>query len=134
MYLLDTNVISELRKRNCNQSVKQWVMGKPSEQLYMSVLSIGEIRYDISKLTDTDKKSELLLWLENSIPDWFENRLLPIDARVMNIWGALKASNRALPIIDSILCATALTHELTIVTRNSKDFADVVNTVNPWQE
>jgi predicted nucleic acid-binding protein len=134
MYLLDTNVISELRKRNCNQSVKQWVMGKPPEQLYMSVLSIGEIRYGINKLADTNKKSELLLWLESSIPDWFENRLLPIDARVMSIWGALKANNRALPIIDSILCATAIAHELIIVTRNSKDFADVVNTVNPWQE
>ncbi len=133
-YLLDTNVISELARTNSNRNVVAWVDSLPSEALYLSVLSLGEIRKGIEKLTKGKRKERLTLWLEHDLPLWFGDRFLPIDAATADRWGLLTAqATRSIPAIDSLLAATALTHGLTLATRNVKDFDfPGLNVVNPW--
>jgi hypothetical protein len=122
-YLLDTNVISEVKRPKPNEWVINWFATATKESLYLSVLTLGEIRKGINKLPDNDKKQALSLWLEKDISLWFDSRLLNIDVSVANCWGELQAqTNRPLPAIDSLLAATALHHNLCLVTRNIKDF------------
>ncbi|MFZ2727697.1 MAG: type II toxin-antitoxin system VapC family toxin [Methylococcaceae bacterium] len=122
-YLIDTNVISELKRPQPNQKVLQWFASIDNKSLYLSVLTLGEIRKGVDKLDNGQKKQALLQWLEIDIPLWFDNRLLVIDTNVANCWGKLQASaTRPLPAIDSLLAATALQHNLCLVTRNVKDF------------
>ncbi|MDO9212905.1 MAG: type II toxin-antitoxin system VapC family toxin [Methylococcales bacterium] len=93
------------------------------ESLYLSVLTLGEIRKGIKKLPDGQRKQALSSWLEKDIPLWFDSRLLLIDAEVADCWGKLQArTNRPLPAIDSLLAATALHYDLCLVTRNVSDF------------
>ena len=133
-YLLDTNVISELTRRKPNPQVETWFKSIPNSALYLSVLSWGEIRKGVELLPDNKRREQLRLWLENELPNWFEDRLLTVDAAVCDRWGRLLAkAERPLPAIDSLLAATALHHELRIVTRNISDFEiDGVETINPW--
>lgn len=135
-YLLDTNVISELKRPKPNGQIVDWFATVPNESLYLSVLTLGEIRKGIDKLPDGQRKQALSDWLENEIPLWFGSRLLMIDAGVANCWGRLQAqANRPLPAIDSLLAATALQHDLCLVTRNACDFNYLTLTVlNLWQE
>lgn len=122
-YLLDTNVISELKRPKPNERVVDWFSTVTKESLYLSVLTLGEIRKGINKLPDNKKKQALSSWLEKDIPLWFDSRLLVVDAGVADCWGELQAQiNRPLPAIDSLLAATALHHNLCLVTRNVKDF------------
>ena len=122
-YLLDTNVISELKRPKPNERVVDWFSTVTKESLYLSVLTLGEIRKGINKLPDNQKKQALSSWLEKDIPLWFDSRLLVVDAGVADCWGELQAQiNRPLPAIDSLLAATALHHNLCLVTRNVKDF------------
>ena len=122
-YLLDTNVISELKRAKPNERVISWFSSIEKESLYLSVLTLGEIRKGINKLPDSQKKQSLSLWLENDIPLWFDYRLLIIDAGIADCWGQLQAkTNRPLPVIDSLLAATAIYHDLCLVTRNVNDF------------
>lgn len=122
-YLLDTNVISELKRTQPNQHVIDWFATVSSESLYLSVLTLGEIRKGIEKLSAGHKKHALSCWLENDLPLWFGSRLLLIDAGVADCWGILQAqAKRPLPAIDSLLAATAMHHNLCLVTRNVRDF------------
>jgi hypothetical protein len=122
-YLLDTNVISELKRPKPNKQVLNWFATVTKESLYLSVLTLGEIRKGIEKLPDGQRKQALSSWLEKDIPLWFDSRLLLIDAEVADCWGKLQArTNRPLPAIDSLLAATALHHDLCLVTRNVSDF------------
>lgn len=122
-YLLDTNVISELKRPKPNKQVLNWFATVTKESLYLSVLTLGEIRKGIEKLPDEQRKQALSSWLEKDIPLWFDSRLLLIDAEVADCWGKLQArTNRPLPAIDSLLAATALHHDLCLVTRNVSDF------------
>lgn len=134
-YLLDTNVVSELTRRKPDTQVKAWFKSVPSSALHLSVLSLGEIRKGIEMLADTRRKELLRLWLEHDLPGWFEDRLLPVDAEICDSWGRLlAAAGRPLPAIDSLLAATALHHELRIVTRNTVDFQfNGMETIDPWQ-
>lgn len=134
-YLLDTNVISELKRPKPNEQVLEWFASVPKESLYLSVLTLGEIRKGIEKLADNPKKQALSNWLEIDIPLWFDTRLLVIDSGVADCWGRLQAiNNRPLPAIDSLLAATALHHDLCLVTRNVKDFDYPDLTIaNVWQ-
>lgn len=133
-YLLDTNVISELTRTDPDRNVVAWIDNLPSEALFLSVLSLGEIRKGVEQLATGKRKERLVLWLEHDLPQWFGNRFLPIDARVADRWGLLTGqAPRSVLAIDSLLAATALTHGLTLATRNVKDFDfPDLNAVTPW--
>lgn len=134
-YLIDTNIISEVRKgRRCNPNVARWYEKIEDASLYLSVLVIGEIRSGIEKVRPKDaaKANALDQWLK-AVDKAFGERILPIDRAVANEWGRLNA-NRPLPVIDGLLAATAKTHRMTLVTRNTADIADLdVSTLNPFE-
>lgn len=133
-HLVDTNVLSELRRRSPNARVVRWISARPATTLFLSVLTLGELRKGIEGLPEGERKHRLLDWLEVELPAFFTGRILPIDTRVADRWGRLVAqAGRPLPAIDSLLAATALTHGLTLITRNLKDFQhpDLL-VVDPW--
>jgi len=134
-YLIDTNVLSELRNRKANANVVAWMQARPRQSLYLSVLSLGEIRKGIESVADPAFRQALSDWLEVELPNYFTARLLGIDAQVADRWGRVQAAaRRTLPAIDGLLAATALQHGLTLVTRNVKDFAGLgLPLINPWQ-
>jgi len=133
-YLLDTNVLSELVRPKPNEAVLSWFANVPDESLYISVLTLGEIRKGVEGVPNAKRKETLRVWLEHTLPEWFESRVLPVDADVAEKWGRLQAdAQRPVPAIDSLIAATALHHELRIVTRNSKDFDYAgLEAINPW--
>lgn len=133
-YLIDTNTLSELRRRVPNAAVAQWFSQRPARAMYLSVLSLGEIRKGAESAKDPSLRASLLDWLELELPAFYQNRLLGIDQAIADHWGRLwAAAGRPLPVIDSLLAATALVHRLTIVTRNVKDFEGLgVPVLNPW--
>lgn len=133
-YLIDTNVLSELRRRDPDANVVRWMADRPATTLYLSVLTLGELRKGVEGLPEGDRKRRLLDWLEVELPAYFAGRTLPVDATVADRWGRLLAqAGRPLPAIDSLLAATALAHGLTLVTRNLKDFQHPDLTVlDPW--
>jgi predicted nucleic acid-binding protein len=133
-YLIDTNVISELRKKNCNPLVKAYIDFHPPESLFLSAVTIGEIVKGIEKTQDAVKRDMLILWLEK-IRRWFAGNTLSLTPEIMAEWGRLIARHpRTLPFMDSLLAATCLAHRLTLITRNEADFADIpgLSIVNPW--
>lgn len=133
-YLVDTNVQSALRRREPDANVVRWVAARPAGTLYLSVLTLGELRKGIDGLPDGERKRLLLDWLEVELPAYFGGRILTVDATVADRWGRLLArSGRPLPAIDSLLAATAATHGLTLVTRNLRDFQHPdVPVLDPW--
>ncbi len=134
-YLIDTCALSELVAAKPDENVISWFESVPQEGLYMSVLSLGEIRKGVEKLSHGRRHSQILSWLEHDLPRWFEDRMLPIDNQVADEWGRLQSKvERTLPAIDSLIAATALFHRLVIVTRNVKDFdLPDVDVLNPWK-
>ena len=134
-WLVDTNVISELCRRDPDANVRAWFAQRSATELYLSVLSLGEIRKGVEALADSGRRTVLNQWLERELPVFFADRLLPIDAGVAHQWGQLLAeAGRSLPAIDSLLAATALHHNLVLVTRNLKDFSGLpVKVLNPWE-
>lgn len=132
-YLIDTNVISETIRPKPNQNVLRWLDQIESEHLYLSVLTLGEIRKGIELLNSELKINKLTIWLQQDLIQWFQDRVLPIDQAVADCWGRLQTSQKILPAIDSLIAATALHHDLALVTRNVKDFQiDGLQIVNPW--
>ena len=137
-YLLDTNIVSEYsRDSPPNINVKRWVDTHDEEMLYLSVLTFGEIRKGAALLPSGKKRVQLEQWIEIELPTRFRNRLLPINVHIAELWGAMAAEARlkglALPIIDGLIAATAKHHDLTIVTRNERDFRMWgVPVINPW--
>lgn len=136
-YLLDTNIISELVKLKPNEKVKNWVNEKDSSTLFISVITLGEIRKGIGGITDQKKYDDISHWLEVELPDYFEERILPIDLKIADMWGTLqgKLKGQSLPAIDALIAATAKVHHLKLVTRNLKGFVNAaVELINPWDE
>ena len=133
-YLIDTNALSELKKRQPHPAVAAWFAARPPMGLYLSVLTLGELRKGIEAMPAGERRTTFLDWLENDIPQYFGGRILPVDGRIAERWGQLCASaGRPLPAIDSLLAATALTHGLTLVTRNLADFnLPGLVCINPW--
>lgn len=133
-YLIDTNVISELARPKPSKAVLIWFDSIPSDALNISVLTLGEIRKGIEQMPEGARREKLRVWLEHDLIEWFGNRVLPIDIAVSDRWGRLVAQmGRPVPSIDSLLAATALHHELRMVTRNQKDFNyPGLEVVNPW--
>jgi predicted nucleic acid-binding protein len=134
-YLLDTCVLSESRLKYANDGLKKWLLFTPGEALFISVISIGEIRYGIERLAEGQRKSQLAAWLEYELTPWFYGRVLSLDIDTLNCWGSMRARSRTLPAIDSLLAATAIQHRLTLVTRNVKDFGGIteLQIINPWE-
>ncbi len=133
-YLLDTNVLSELRRKTPDAGVVAWMASRPASTLYLSVLTLGELRKGIEGVADAKRRMALMDWLETDLPSFFAGRILSVDAAVADRWGRLMAvAGRPLPAIDSLLGATAVQHGLSMVTRNTRDFDGLgVDVVNPW--
>ncbi|MBD2629698.1 type II toxin-antitoxin system VapC family toxin [Trichormus variabilis] len=136
-YLLDTCLISELVAKQPNQKVLDWVDAQIPETLYLSVITIGEIAKGICKLVPSKRKESLTTWLNETLPNRFEHRILTVDVSTMVLWGnlvgQLEQNGRPLPAMDSLIAAIALQHSLSLVTRNEHDFAGTgVVIVNPW--
>lgn len=137
-FLLDTNVVSELIRPIPEPKVTSWVEATDERLLYLSVLTLGEIRKGIASLRDGSRRVVLEAWLGSDLMIRFAERILPVDHHVADRWGWIAARAIAdkahLPIIDGLLAATALQHNLTFVTRNVKDVAVTgVPTFSPWQ-
>ena len=135
-YLLDTNVLSELRRKQPNKGMSAWFAQRPASSLYLSVLTLGELRKGIDGVQDEARKLALSDWLQNELSLFFLGRVLSIDEQVADRWGQLvAAAGRPLPAIDSLLAATALVHGLHMVTRNAKDFEGLgLDVINPWAD
>ena len=135
-YLVDTNVLSELRRREPNPRVVEWFTQRPSTTLFLSVLTLGELRKGIQLIPDGERRLRLLDWLETELPKFFAGRTLAVDASVADRWGRLQAdAGRSVPAVDSLLAATALHHGLSLVTRNVRDFMySGLEVVNPWSD
>ncbi len=135
-FLLDTNVISELVRPKPEPKVIAWVTATDENLLYLSVLTLGEIRKGIVLLKDASRRVALETWLDSDLALRFQGRILAIDKGVADRWGRLAAqagTKTALPVIDGLLAATTLQHNLTLVTRNTKDFVGTnVPVFNPW--
>lgn len=138
-YLLDTCCISELVKKEPNPEVEKWIASQDEQSMYLSVITFGELRKGIEKLPDSKKKKELNRWIKEDLNNRFKNRIIYITMDIANKWGEILATaekqGRSLPAIDSLLAATALVHDLTIVTRNTQDMdGSGVDIINPWSE
>lgn len=132
MYLLDTNVISETIKITPNQNVLAWLSSIPMSKFCLSVLSLGEIRKGIEKLANAPKKQKIILWLETDLINQFNGRILDIDSQVADKWGYISSFNN-IPAVDGLIAATALAHNLKLITRNVRDFQILgLEVINPW--
>jgi predicted nucleic acid-binding protein len=137
-FLLDTNCISEVVRSRPEPRVLKWMEAADESLLYLSVLTLGEIRKGVAGLPQGSRRTQLESWLELDLQARFAGRILPIDASIADRWGLLaaeaKRKGRALSAIDGLLAATTLHHNLTIVSRNVADFAPTHATVlNPWE-
>jgi predicted nucleic acid-binding protein len=138
-FLLDTNILSEFNRRGePDRRVKHWLEGADAGSLYASVLTFGEIRFGIALLPPSKRRTQLEQWLERDLHEWFEGRILPIDQPIADRWGSIRAraqlKGRPLSVIDALLAATAIQHELTIVSRNAGHFSVVdLAVINPWE-
>jgi toxin FitB len=137
-YLLDTNVISELVKLRPEAKVVSWVQTTSEELLYLSVLTIGEIRKGIDSLPRSNKRGLLESWLANDLVLRFAGRILQVNLDIAERWGLISArakiAGAPLAVIDGLMAATALHHNLTFVTRNTKDVRVAgISMLNPWQ-
>jgi toxin FitB len=133
-FLLDTNVVSELRKRNrCNSGVRRWIESVTAEELFVSVLVLGEIRQGLERIRLRDQAQARALegWLQGLSRD-FRDRILPVDERVADQWGRLGLQLPA-PVLDALIAATALVHGLTVVSRDVNGFKNTgVRVINPF--
>ena len=134
-FLLDTNVVSELRRgEKANAGVVEWFDDQAPRDLCLSVVTIGEIQQGIEQLLDRDPRQAAALdrWL-TGLSQFYEDRLLYIDGDVAQEWGRL-GRGRSTPVVDRLLAATARVHELTLVTRDTRDFRSLdVRVLNPWK-
>jgi toxin FitB len=134
MYLLDTNVLSETRKRQPDSGLIEWIAATPPDRLYVSVLTMGEIEQGIARIRgrgDNQQAAAIEHWL-SEIELGFQDRILPVTLHVASAWGRQQRV-RPLPVIDALIAATAKVNELTLVTRNVKDFQPSgIQVLNPF--
>ena len=136
-WLLDTNVVSELRKTRPDRRVKAWSDAQPPDSFFLSTVTLAEIRFGIERQADPMLREELDTWLAHSLRPWFVGRILPVDEEVILEWRRMVAWGKQRRITfsqpDLFIAATVRVHSLTLCTRNEKDFrAADVQLFNPW--
>jgi len=136
-YLLDTNVLSELAKKAPSPAAEQWFREHYGDDLLISAITVGEMAYWIERKDEGGDKDALADWFESVLLEWFAGAIVALDDRVAQRWAVLRAeSGRTLPLIDSLIAASALASGCAVVTRNVKDFEGIVGltVINPWAE
>jgi len=136
-YLLDTCVISELIRAKPDQNVVSWMKTQNENDLYLSVLTFGEIEKGIKKATNFARKKNLQLWVENDLKKRFDGRIIPVDLDVSIKWGAIQGAaeliGKPMPAIDGLIAVSGLVHHCVVVTRNTSDMLQSsVELLNPW--
>jgi len=136
-FLLDTNIISELVKPRPDSRVTEWIDAADEYTLFLSVLTLGEIRKRVTSMPAGNRRSALEAWLGRDLLSRFSGRILPVDLAVADLWGQISGTAAAkktpIAVIDGLLAASALNHDLVLVTRNTKDLAAVpVPLFDPW--
>jgi len=136
-YLLDTCLVSELVRVQPDPAVTAWIREQQEHHLFLSVLTLGELRKGIERLADGKKREHLANWLDGELKLRFMGRILPIDDEVAERWGILSAragdKGLAMPVLDGLIAATALVHGMTVVTRNVGDMqSSGVLIYSPW--
>ena len=133
-WLIDTNVLSELTRRTPDPVVQTWLV-EHEDALFVSVLTLGELERGVLMAADARQQKRLRAWLEFDVRPWFAGRILPIDEKVAATWGEVLARAKApLPAIDSLIGATAVAHQLTVVTRDEDDMTRTgAKVLNPWK-
>ena len=137
-YLVDTNLPSELTKPAPDSRATHFLIGAGKQQVYTSVVRIGEIAKGIAGLPQGRRREELRARLDQVMRPWFAGRILPVTEQIAELWGTLSAAQRQqgrqITMADGLIAATALEHNLTLVTRNVKDFEGLgIPIVNPWE-
>ena len=138
-FLLDTNVPSELTRPQSEPLVEQWLEEANDEELFMSVVSLGEMLKGITVLPRSKRRNELQRWMDETLRPWFKGRILAVNEAVAERWGVLagecQTKGRALKVADGLILATALEYDLSVVTRNVRDFSGLgVNVLSPWKD
>jgi predicted nucleic acid-binding protein len=138
-YLVDTNIPSELSRERPDARVATFLANAGQSRVFLSVLTIGEICKGIAELPASQKRTGLQDWLDIEVRSWFAGRILPVTEAIAERWGNLAAAAKqkgmTLAVVDGVIAATALHHDLTIVTRNVKDFTGLgADVVNPWDD
>jgi len=137
-YLLDTCVLSEFTRQKPDGNVIHWMNSVNEDDLCLSVITIGEIQRGIEKLPDSHRKMGLVTWMNDQMLVRFDNRIIPLDFSAMQIWGTLTArmesAGQPMGVMDSLIAACALSHNLILVTRNIKDLSGTnLQLINPWE-
>jgi predicted nucleic acid-binding protein len=136
-FLVDTNVLSEGTKPRPSARVGAWLAEVDEDRIFLSVVTLAEVRYGVERLPPGRRREQLNDWLLNDLPQRFEGRVLSIDTAVVGEWGVIvsqrERAGRPIGVMDAFLAATANVHDLTLVTRNADDFRSSVKSVfNPW--
>lgn len=136
-FLLDTNVLSEIRRPQPDQQVLTWLDQVDEDRTYLSVITIAEIGRGVALMDEGRRRNELAQWLELDLPARFGDRILPVDTQIALIWGKLLASTRkegiGLSVMDGWIAATAIALQLVLVTRNTRDFENLpLILLDPW--
>lgn len=138
-FLLDTNIVSEWVRPRPDPGVIEWLENADEDRVFISVITLAELRHGIERLKDGARRKRLDEWLRDELPQRFPGRMLPVDEAVGDAWGRLmlrsQRAGRPLQPMDGFIAAIALVHALGLVTRNAADFTPVLKTViNPWQK
>jgi toxin FitB len=137
-FLLDTNAVSEWVKPRPNPGLVAWMDSADEDRIFLSVISLAELRYGIERMAQGRRRRRLDDWLQHELPMRFEGRILPVDAGIAHGWGntvsCSEAAGRPMSVMDAFLAATAEFHRLTLITRNVSHFPLLKNILNPWIE
>ena len=138
MFLLDTNIVSELNKPYPDREVTRWIRSVPQSDLFMSVVTIAEIVNGITRHPDPARRQVLQRWLDDVVRPWLRERIIPVSEPVAELTGQItgehEVAGKAITFADAAIAATAMHQDFTLVTRNTKDFNRIsVPLYNPWQ-